>query len=262
MIITGSDQEDERRPELYRHNPVLERMNQMLLRNVRDDEPESRASPEPPQYLEPRQPPDTYYETPIQVANVYESVHGSQHYEQIREKEPSKTCIDCAPALPPRPNTEPDYCSISELNLPAERIPRLPQVSEIIIPDEEVKPAPGQVSADNYVRNNTQQRRAKSAPRIQPPPEPPPVIQEPAYDLSQNFEEFKLDEELRDELPPVIGGGTPPPTRRLQLPPAYEHFLECTGLSTKALVAGPRRPFLRPRDVKLRSRARQHQQPP
>lgn len=82
------------------------------------------------------------------------------------------------------------------------------------------KASPNAVSSDNYVRNNSTLRAARHiatarsvssllgagsatglpptpAPRPAPPQLPP---QQPAFDLSQTFEEFKLDEcELGEE---------------------------------------------------------------
>lgn len=247
-------------------------------------------------------------------------------------------------------------------------IPKLPQVSEIIIPDDPDDTDEPIVSQDNYIKNSTQIIQGKSShPRkpivigssvstlingfnnnqlineikkrhermkIEPKKvfssfenhqnldKPSPKVK-PAcfenFDLSQNFEEFKLDDceieeydvEEEMELEEIkvddqkkeafdkvfskrvdyIRATEQPlpslnPTslellkkqlelRRSQNPskdsivsnnhspsqPTYEHFLECTGLSSKSIITPSRgmtnhKHMLKPKDVKLRSKVR------
>lgn len=261
-------------------------------------------------------------------------------------------------------------------------IPKLPQVSEIIIPDEneEVDEKEERISHDNYVKNNSQIFKLKSTnndlrrsivigssvssiitgfnnqqvlSEIKKKPErnkldkklfssfenlqnldkhlSPSNKTEPEtpnfenYDLSQNFEEFKLDDceieeynvddvDIKDEPTPlqnsiVENAESPPPkiqnATRVELirarddilipplnrnsiellkkqlslqkhqatkpsledngkhinEPTYEHFLECTGLSSKSILnssrlMGNHRKMLKPKDVKLKSKIR------
>lgn len=150
------------------------------------------------------------------------------------------------------------------------------------------------------------------------PKKPTEVTNYETFDLSQNFEEFKLDdceigEEYSLDLPDLVVNETkelkddkiPSPTKRnasrvevvratnpqlnvnniqqlkrqLELQqkskkvddklnsdnnlnePTYEHFLECTGLSSKSILTPSRllsnhKSMLKPKDVKLRSKVR------
>lgn len=268
-------------------------------------------------------------------------------------------------------------------------IPKLPQVSEIIIPDEtEENDKEERISQDNYVKNNSQIFKLKTNTRndmsrrpivigssvsslitgfnnqqllseIKKKPErngklnkhlfssfenlqnidklslvKEDPVEPPTFDLSQNFEEFKLDdceieeytveeedirseksvstkseEEVRpltpvdnDKLQPKINSSTRVELIRAtndmatpklnknsiellkrqlerqknqilsQQPvkenprirgnePTYEHFLECTGLSTKSILTPSRllsnhKSMLKPKDVKLRSKVK------
>ncbi|XP_066149947.1 uncharacterized protein [Euwallacea fornicatus] len=244
------------------------------------------------------------------------------------------------------------------------QIPKLPQVSEIIIPDDPEENEEKLVSQDNYVKNNTQilqqtksshhrkpivigssvsslisgfqnnqlieeikkrHERMKSEPKkmfssFENPqnsdklhlnknsPEQAPCFEN--FDLSQNFEEFKLDDceieeydvegELELEKSPTetvytkrvdyiratdqtlpnlsqtsidllkkqleLRRSQTPKTSNHSTPrsanqPTYEHFLECTGLSSKSILTPPRgltnhKHMLKPKDIKLRSRVR------
>lgn len=230
-------------------------------------------------------------------------------------------------------------------------IPKLPQVSEIIIPDEtETKQQDDRITCDNYVKNNSQILQMKL-------PNRPDLLRHPIivgssvsalisgfnkqllneigqkdklrtnkkpgfencdpaafekFDLSQNFEEFKLDDCEIEEEGSVVGSedaaseaersklpddssstnvefvrATNDPLavpklnvasleqfrKQLQLQhgigasrnqnsntPTYEHFLECTGLSSKSILTPSRllsnhKSMLKPKDVKLRSKA-------
>ncbi|KAL3279002.1 hypothetical protein HHI36_016518 [Cryptolaemus montrouzieri] len=203
--VSASDQEDEEQKNIYRNNPVLECVNQILLRNISDT---LNSPPKTPnverkssknkkvkfndeeiliddQVLteenlrEKENEVQEYYETPIQkVPNFYETPQSiySNDYEQIissssgplsspnvapRQKDVEtmsrnnnvlrrNKILRTPPALPPKPtnltskskiqdnsfkllidkssdvislDSEPDYCSISELNLPTNRIP-------------------------------------------------------------------------------------------------------------------------------------------
>lgn len=328
------------------------------------------------------------------------------------------------PALPPKPanlvskykiaakivkpnvetaslDSEPDYCSISELNLPPNtkklnvvaelsnedckvsekhiilhsskqkenvvnlpikhetvsklkvdqpEIPKLPQVSEIIIPEDDPPKTEDRIAQDNYVKNNSQilkinpeisrrsivvgssvssiisgfnnhqllsEMRPKSASREQQrkklnvaklssfespqnydKPSPKPLEKQPEtpdfdqYDLSQNFEEFKLDDcEIGEEdfanddadkeehiIPAEVTAkcdqkiyveNVDQLRKKLELDmntknriePSYEHFLECTGLSSKSILTPSRmlsnhKSMLKPKDVKLRSKVK------
>lgn len=219
-------------------------------------------------------------------------------------------------------------------------IPKLPQVSEIIIPDE-TEPKTQQeerITADNYVKNNSQILKLKhnrsdllrhpimvgssvsalisgfNKQLLNEIGQKQKVITKKLpentesdfdkFDLSQNFEEFKLDdcemeeeeeeeedkannEELEKDKPPVeakveIVRATNSPyvpklnidsveqfrkqlmlrsnNSKLNSTPTYEHFLECTGLSSKSIVTPSRllsnhKSMLKPKDVKLRSKA-------
>lgn len=377
---SASDADDEEHRNVYRNNPVLECMNQILLQNI-DSPPKTpnmeRKVQKRVKFCDEEAAENNYYETPIQkVPNFYETPQSiySNDYEQIsaeknhlyidmdvkgdeEEKVVRKNKIlRTPPALPPKPvnliskykmkqqqqqqqqqktsvEAEPDYCSISELNLPTKQfvkkisvvaeinttqqqeipkydpvlseplvasktiekptiqlakqtninqkrkdpeIPKLPQVSEIIIPDE-TEPPPEtkdeqRITSDNYVKNNSQILKIK--------PRHPIILGSSVsalisgfnkhqlinatkktnetnfdnFDLSQNFEEFKLDDcEIEEEKPQEAATVVAPP-------PSYEHFLECTGLSSKAIVTPSRllsnhKGMLKPKDVKLRSRA-------
>ncbi|XP_060523609.1 uncharacterized protein LOC132700367 [Cylas formicarius] len=258
-------------------------------------------------------------------------------------------------------------------------IPKLPQVSEIIIPDEsEDQKSEERISQDNYVKNNTQILKSKARESRKPIlmgtsisnlisglnshqilsdikkkpgkidkkmfasfenvqnldkhfstlPDTPDTPKFENFDLSQNFEEFKLDdceieeynveeglnEKETEELKSVEGQvtskrvtsgpnndastrvklvrATPdnlvPPlnmssveelkkqleihrgqalpvakqkTKGYNSEPTYEHFLECTGLSSKSILTPTRmlsnhKSVLKPKDVKLRSRVK------
>lgn len=230
-------------------------------------------------------------------------------------------------------------------------IPKLPQVSEIIIPDE-AEPKQKQeerISYDNYVKNNSQILKQKQTrhpivvgssvsdlitgfnnqqllfeiKQKQGKPhdkasftnfensqkERSADVSFECFDLSQNFEEFKLDDcDIEDETPsgnqepmfetkplqqnstrveliratndiiPKLNVSSVEQLRRkLELQrsttsdneikeqskplgsPTYEHFLECTGLSSKSILTPSRllsnhRSMLKPKDVKLRSK--------
>ncbi|KAL1505686.1 hypothetical protein ABEB36_005192 [Hypothenemus hampei] len=244
------------------------------------------------------------------------------------------------------------------------QIPKLPQVSEIIIPDDPEENKEALVSQDNYVRNNTQilqdkcntlqpikvgssvssiisgfnnnkiineikkkHEKLKLEPKkgfssfenlqnldkhfIKSPIEPaqPEIVryEHNNFDLSQNFEEFKLDDceieeydvgeelELEDKLKkqvkescernenPMIPSLNRNSIEQLKIQlesqrtktvsvankeiqkvlnqPTYEHFLECTGLSSKSILTPSRtlsnhKHMLKPKDVKLRSKVR------
>ncbi|CAG9765007.1 unnamed protein product [Ceutorhynchus assimilis] len=295
---SASDQEDEDRRDVYRNNPVLECMNQILLQNINDinsppktpnierknknnkrvkfsDEEETNPKDEVHDYYEtPIQKTPNFYETPQSIySNDYEQIlskcsetssesptskpevspresKNSHHYIEMENQDQDKTRKNkisrTPPALPPKPpnlvakckiqtlpkkapsengssiDLEPDYCSISELNLPhmnkisvvAEvhpekpskkinteplkdevpnlvvkkcveklniqlakqtsvkperiqspkkkqsdiQIPKLPQVSEILIPDDpdENDDEEEIISQDNYIKNSTQ----------------------------------------------------------------------------------------------------------
>nr|CAH7728578.1 unnamed protein product [Callosobruchus chinensis] len=261
--------------------------------------------------------------------------------------------------------------NVSKKNEP--EIPKLPQVSEIIIPDEnEEKKEEQRITQDNYVKNNSQifkltrtevprrpivigssvsslisefnnqqilselkkkpDRRASqhmfsSFDKIQNSDKQAALKDNTlnsskfeSFDLSQNFEEFKLDdcdieeykvdEDLRSESseksiekPTDVVTSTPsridivrtsngsltPHLNRNSIEmlkkqlehqkgqihseqpkesngfkgtePTYEHFLECTGLSSKSILTPSRllsnhKSMLKPKDVKLRSKVR------
>lgn len=253
-------------------------------------------------------------------------------------------------------------------------IPKLPQVSEIIIPDEaEPKQQEERISYDNYVKNNSQILKQKHTPRPDqtrhpimigssvsalitgfnnqhilseinqkqekprtnkrmfsnfdttqntdkhPNSESNDSLNFDNFDLSQNFEEFKLDDcEIGEDLPTEVDSDTLVDKnemyndallkanstrvelvratndasmpklnmssveqlrkklevqRNQQVPnnentkeslktstsPTYEHFLECTGLSSKSILTPSRllsnhKSMLKPKDVKLRSK--------
>lgn len=231
-------------------------------------------------------------------------------------------------------------------------IPKLPQVSEIIIPDE-TEPKHQQeerITSDNYVKNNSQilklktnrsdllrhpimvgssvsalisgfnkqllneighkQKSLNKKPIVSPESVQQVESDFDKFDLSQNFEEFKLDDcEIEEEEEGKANGEeqqeTPIETnknpstnvelvratndslfvpqlnidsveqfkkklmlrnavcdnnKKLSNTPTYEHFLECTGLSSKSIVTPSRllsnhKSMLKPKDVKLRSKA-------
>lgn len=235
-------------------------------------------------------------------------------------------------------------------------IPKLPQVSEIIIPDEDSKQEE-RITCDNYVQNNSQilklrcseqmrhpimmgssvsalisgfnrqllseigqpkvNQKRFSLEDVEKPAEQPETFDYDKFDLSQNFEEFKLDdceilednsavntESLKfgksslEQLEKLKIDSNPPSTNveliratndTLVMPklninsieqfrktlqnkstsnkdlhklntPTYEHFLECTGLSSKSILTPSRllsnhKSMLKPKDVKLRSKA-------
>jgi hypothetical protein len=237
-------------------------------------------------------------------------------------------------------------------------IPKLPQVSEIIIPDEaEEKQQEDRISHDNYVKNNSQILKLKTTkfePRrsivmgtsvsslisgfnnqllseINKKPDKRAFssfenlqnLDKPKsnqgenfdkFDLSQNFEEFKLDdceieeysvsditdEETKSEeakpnsstrveliratndtLVPLNSNSVELLKKQLELQknkvaseqvlkesqakrngePTYEHFLECTGLSSKSILTPSRllsnhKSMLKPKDIKLRSKVK------
>ncbi|KAG5890375.1 hypothetical protein JTB14_010875 [Gonioctena quinquepunctata] len=259
-------------------------------------------------------------------------------------------------------------------------IPKLPQVSEIIIPEEDQETEKEErITHDNYVQNNSQilrlktsQKESKRGPiaigssvsslitgfnnqqllnEIKQKPERGklskhlfssfeniqnlekhiPVEEEPSptpnfekFDLSQNFEEFKLDdceieeypieEDVKSEVsdtnrndsedsvnmtpncstrvelirakndivPPILNRSSVELLKKqlelqnkqtnvdqsvMEKPfyrpnePTYEHFLECTGLSTKSILTPSRmlsnhKSMLKPKDVKLRSKVK------
>ncbi|XP_044262048.1 putative leucine-rich repeat-containing protein DDB_G0290503 isoform X2 [Tribolium madens] len=353
---SASDPDDDEQRDLYRNNPVLECMNQILLQNINSppktpnterkslkkvkfEDEETKSVTLTKENVE-------YYETPIQkIPNFYETPQSvySNDYEQILSKSesfPKKK--PPPPALPPKPanltlkfkpqksesaESEPDYCSISELNLPpvgrriavvAEinppnsqdvitkskkhdenlvkkcvekinmqlaSIPKLPQVSEILIPDEEEKQE--RISHDNYVKNNSQILKNKKfeSPRRsivmgtsvsslisgfnnQTLSEIRRQFEEeeekkPDFDLSQNFEEFKLDEcEIEEyNVDEAKSEDLDASSVELKTQPTYEHFLECTGLSSKAILTPSRllsnhKSMLKPKDIKLRSKVK------
>lgn len=257
-------------------------------------------------------------------------------------------------------------------------IPKLPQVSEIIIPDEvEPKQQEERISFDNYVKNNSQILKQKQVrhpimmgssvsalitgfnnqqllSEINQNAEKPrssrkmfssfensqnvdkhsnneshndSTLSFDNFDLSQNFEEFKLDDcEIGDDIPesptnlseetpnqislecyeipnsnfkpnsnssrvelvratndalgiPQLNTSSVEQLRRKleqqrnkissnneniqdikPTTPTYEHFLECTGLSSKSILTPSRllsnhKAMLKPKDVKLRSKA-------
>lgn len=508
---SASDQEDDEHRDIYRNNPVLECMNQILMQNINDtlnsppktptierkssknkrvtfsdeeikEETKDNALTQE-NLTEKEDPNQDYYETPIQnspnfyetpqsiYSNDYEQILSkcnetftssdkpdqNHHYVDMDEKKKETKLIKKSkilrtpPALPPKPpnlvskykinspksppseKSEPDYCSISELNLPQNKnssfkkisvvaeinaptsldivnklngdvlvknekisesdkdslvvkkcvekmniqlakhtpiksepispkkketieIPKLPQVSEILIPEseDEEKEKDARISQDNYMRNNTQILKLKSA--VKESPMRKPVVMGSSvsslissfnnqqllneikhspdknktsktmfssfeesqkspnfekFDLSQNFEEFKLDdceieeytvEEIKtdnaqedntqashsnviktnnnaDIISPTLNRSAIELFKKhLELQhtkqsdntksvrgvpvlrpnePTYEHFLECTGLSTKSLLT-PRmfsshKNVLKPKDIKLKS---------
>ncbi|XP_050305838.1 putative uncharacterized protein DDB_G0291812 [Anthonomus grandis grandis] len=542
---SASDQEDEDHRDVYRNNPVLECMNQILLQNINDinsppktphlerknnkrvkflDEEDQKNNDSKVQSSDISH--NDYYETPIQkTANFYETPQSiySNDYEQILSRcsdsgkeiksqdekvskegydyvqmekdgiksEPSRKSkiLRVPPALPPKPanlvskckfqtlskqppsengstDLEPDYCSISELNLPQNRaicgkkisvvaevhnsvnynvkekilvsppttkkivhnsddilvlpkdnipnlvvkkcieklnvqmakqtltrpqqiltsrkskndidIPKLPQVSEIIIPDDPDDKDSDIISQDNYVKNKTQIKQEKQFLDLKKPivmgssvsnlisgfnnhhilnelkqkVEPSKLqvkrgfssfeklqnFDKPInkssknlsdtprvenFDLSQNFEEFKLDdceieeydveeelerEELEKkkltEIDKFVKGtfmdaqekgnfnhlekirerdgqlqNHNPTSLEIvkrqadfnkcsqrfkdsqQSPITYEHFLECTGLSSKSILTPARtltnhKHMLKPKDIKHRSKVK------
>lgn len=209
-------------------------------------------------------------------------------------------------------------------------IPKLPQVSEIIIPEETETKKEDRITQDNYVKNNTQVSKSARKPivigtsvstlitgfnnhqvlsEIQPKPKTvnkklllsfdneqnfdkhaknaSQTLNFENFDLSQNFEEFKLDdcdigEEYKLDLPDVVTDIKEEPkleqepknystrveviratvdpvdqlktssveqlkrkleaqkndsrTKTFTTEPTYEHFLECTGLSSKSIL--------------------------
>ncbi|XP_015839862.1 putative leucine-rich repeat-containing protein DDB_G0290503 isoform X2 [Tribolium castaneum] len=391
---SASDPDDDEHRDIYRNNPVLECMNQILLQNINDsinsppktpnterktlkkvkfeDEETKNNATLTKENVE-------YYETPIQkVPNFYETPQSiySNDYEQILSK-CSESFVETKPkirkgtppALPPKPanlttlkykvkkepesvESEPDYCSISELNLPPKpvgrkinvvaeinpplsqdvikkldsggkseppppenlvkkcvekiniqlakqtpikkpdpEIPKLPQVSEIIIPEEEEK-TDERISHDNYVKNNSQILKGK---KFEPNRRPIVMgtsvsslisgfnnqslseirqkqrVEKAAFDLSQNFEEFKLDDcEIEEysvseeEVKSDVDLDASSIRRSLEVQktqPTYEHFLECTGLSSKSILTPSRllsnhKSMLKPKDIKLRSKVK------
>lgn len=433
---SASDADDDEHRNVYRNNPVLECMNQILLQNINDNINSPPKTPNLERKVQKRvkfsdeeeknNVENNYYETPIQkVPNFYETPQSiySNDYEQILSKSSEKSTekseksnhlyidmdvkseaeekvvrknkiLRTPPALPPKPvnliskykmknqnkpasslqqnnlDSEPDYCSISELNLPTKQfvkkisvvaeinttttkpeqeipkydpvlsepliasktiekptiqlakqtninpkrkepeIPKLPQVSEIIIPDE-TEPETKQderITSDNYVKNNSQILKMKHnrhpimlgssvsalisgfnkhqlINEIKTVSKKPSEITEQKesdfdkFDLSQNFEEFKLDDcEIEEETQkePEVDAAVPKLSvdsveqfrkqlmltsgGKLNSAPTYEHFLECTGLSSKSIVTPSRllsnhKSMLKPKDVKLRSRA-------
>lgn len=471
---SASDQEDEEQRDVYRNNPVLECMNQILLQNINDTlnsppitpniERKSmkkvKFSDESNQLTRENVNTTTenanYYETPIQkVPNFYETPQSiySNDYEQIlskssedntektlnkdhfyvdldkndvenRNKSRKGKILRTPPALPPKPanlitkykkaemaESEPDYCSISELNLPQKclkkivvsaeinpinsqevlrtqkcqktpetpaeydpvgannlivkksieknvqlakqiktknepEIPKLPQVSEIIIPDENEEDK-NRINHENYVQNNSQilkqkidqnrnrsivmgtsvsslitgfnqqlmsemkkplENKAKTDKKAlasfetkQNTDKPTKSLSETSttFDLSQNFEEFKLDDceieeynvnEMSDkdeeqamthhveliratshDSAPVLNMHSIELFKRqldkscdelkVNNEPTYEHFLECTGLSSKSILTPSRllsnhKSMLKPKDIKLRSKVK------
>lgn len=182
---SASDQEDEQRTDIYRNNPVLECVNQILLQDINEPPPSPPKTPGPElknkkivQGTESLSEKDkdsnhNYYETPIKaVPNFYETPQSiySNDYEQILSKcsstpsTPQKIIrknkiLRVPPALPPKPiglmptyclqksitpseisndvslESEPDYCSISELNLPVKSsFKKISVVAEINMP--------------------------------------------------------------------------------------------------------------------------------
>lgn len=439
-----SDLEDEQQRDIYRDNPVLECMNQILLQNMQDnlisppktpnierkstkrvkfsDEEDSNAKltadnlkDNSDHYETPIQKPVNFYETPQSIySNDYEQIltrtnedATNHYYVDMDTKSPEKEenfvvrkskILRTPPALPPKPanlilrykpvpkeSSEPDYCSISELNLPPknvsfkkinvvaeinaptsndvknklekaskkevvpssslvvkkcvekiniqiakqtpirsekcdQNIPKLPQVSEILIPDDEEEKNE-RIAQDNYVKNNSQILKSKSENVTRGPimigssvsslisgfnnhhiseiKKKPKTNQFTSFeilqnfdkptnnfDLSQNFEEFKLDDceieeyvvEENDEEPveakndvliPVLDINSVELLKK-QLEkqdnsePTYEHFLECTGLSSKSILTPTRmlsnhKNMLKPKDVKLRSKVKANQ---
>ncbi|KAJ3641700.1 hypothetical protein Zmor_028182 [Zophobas morio] len=237
-------------------------------------------------------------------------------------------------------------------------IPKLPQVSEIIIPDE-TEQQEERISHDNYVKNNSQilklktskfepnrrsivmgtsvsslisgfnnqliseinkkpeKRAFSSFENLQNLDKPKNESQFDKFDLSQNFEEFKLDdceieeysvsdipdiseEEVKsdtitleekkpnstrveliratnDMVPNLNVSSVEMLKRQLEMQknkmaseqlrenqaksnePTYEHFLECTGLSSKSILTPSRllsnhKSMLKPKDIKFRSK--------
>lgn len=194
---SASDQEDDTQRNIYRNNPVLECMNQILLQNINDplnsppktpsverknknnkrvkfsdeeDAKETNNDDGEAKLTKENLKKDSYYETPIQkTPNFYETPQSiySNDYEQILsskeelvDKKPVVEAVNhfyvdmeaksednphqervrktkilrAPPALPPKPanlvskyklkpkvDLEPDYCSISELNLPTKK---------------------------------------------------------------------------------------------------------------------------------------------
>lgn len=287
-----------------------------------------------------------------------------------------------APKQPQVKNERGNLANIAQINMlknkkdeiskiPNTEIPKLPQVSEIIIPEEDEKQKEERISQDNYIKNNSQilkQRLSQEKIRspiiigtsvsnlisgfnnqflseigIKKPKErlfsnferqsyekhQTPKTETPnfeKFDLSQNFEEFNLDDceigedfqsepsdslnyintiEPKENLVPnspepkqehkIEKPKTPEPpksdqkvpkinvtppnltlqqlqknlsiARQLTEPkqpiynsePSYEHFLECTGLSSKSILTPSRmlsnhKSMLKPKDIKLRSK--------
>lgn len=462
-----SDQEDEQQRDIYRDNPVLECMNQILIQNMQDNCSSPPKTPNIERKSMKRvkfsdeednkqenvaltadnlKESSDYYETPIQKpANFYETPQSiySNDYEQILTKTSDQDAknhyyidmdtnkmeadenvvvrkskiLRTPPALPPKPanlasryrpppkdSSEPDYCSISELNLPPKSvsfkkinvvaeinaptsndvrnklekannkkdvptnlvvkkcveklniqiakqtaiksekcdqdIPKLPQVSEIIIPDEEDEKN-DRITQDNYVKNNSQILKTKTTDNntnlttnrhpivigssvsslisgfnnqlLSEIKKKPKTSQFTSFenmqnfdktatnnnfDLSQNFEEFKLDdceiEEYKVDDDVAVDENTVNvarvdmirATNDLLIPKlntnnvellkkqlenhenrseaTYEHFLECTGLSSKSILTPSRmmsnhKNMLKPKDVKLRSKVKANQ---
>lgn len=191
-------------------------------------------------------------------------------------------------------------------------IPKLPQVTEIIIPDSESesKSETDRISHDNYIKNTTQLKKNKTRPiqmgstvssliasfnSKQLLSEINPKLQrrkankrmfssvenlenavDTSFDLSQNFEEFKLDDcELEDYntfseeqmktsskvmeynfAPTRVELVSDTPSEQFNKSeqrlhePTYEYFLECTGLSNKSILT----PSRKTKDAKLRSK--------
>lgn len=182
----------------------------------------------------------------------------------------------------------------SPKKLPQPEIPKLPQVTEIIIPDSESesKSETEHISHDNYIKNNTQilkknktrpiqmgstvssliasfnskqllsemnlkpQRRKAHSKRRFSSVENLEKAVDTSFDLSQNFEEFKLDDcELEDyntfsEEPVKTSSKLMEfnfSTTRVKKveprlhEPTYEYFLECTGLSNKSILTPSRK---------------------
>ncbi|XP_044756559.1 uncharacterized protein LOC123315068 isoform X2 [Coccinella septempunctata] len=229
--VNASDQEDEQQKNVYRNNPVLECVNQILLQNINDS---LNSPPKTPnverkatknkrvkfsderimisedQTLTQENVLSNYYETPVhKVPNFYETPQSiySNDYEQIlsrcsetfsstsditqEQKEEiaisennenvlrKNKILRVPPALPPKPSnllskykiqnnvtnllnskgsdtisldSEPDYCSISELNLPENRV--IPKKIQVVV---EINP-----SAPIETENQTDSPKEKS----------------------------------------------------------------------------------------------------
>lgn len=220
---SASDQEDEEQRDVYRNNPVLECMNQILLHNMNDPLNSPPKTPNLEKKLKKvkfsdeedckSQDNNDYYETPIQkTQNFYETPQSiySNDYEQILSQcsqQEQNSCSDknsycyvdmdtksetaaleneltivrkskilrSPPALPPKPpnllskfkinnlsctkdkmsekslDSEPDYCSISEINLPTAdqnlTFTKISVVAEINTPPAEAEKVEPKVAA-------------------------------------------------------------------------------------------------------------------